>query len=152
LATLALKSTCILNLKPSNYLYLQRNGKIDFCHSDAAGCGSQRWLVSSGDGQSPPGCDGRPGMAKGDLPLLAVPRDGQNGPSPLQSASPGSEHSAKKAKLTARSFPCTFPCDTCLPPTYACRWHSEGSTPLLASSPHPPPPPPPPGEKPSPGE
>ena len=30
LATLALKSTCILNLKPSNYLYLQRNGKIDF--------------------------------------------------------------------------------------------------------------------------
>lgn len=30
LATLALKSTCILNLKPSNYLYLQRNRKIDF--------------------------------------------------------------------------------------------------------------------------
>lgn len=30
MATLALKSTCILNLKPGNYLYLQRNGKIDF--------------------------------------------------------------------------------------------------------------------------
>lgn len=106
MATLALKPTCTLNLKPGNYLYLQRNGKIDFaivmqqaatagigwpafkiqvCTGTGKDCPAKKDLPRAGSSLSipafpscfPPAPWGPAGASCPRTHLLAAPRDEQ---------------------------------------------------------------------------